>query len=129
MVGGIIVAVATLTAYGFLASAANSSFWYAFAYLIVAFTATVVPYKFPDIWAKGTKRRIFGIPDMTLVGALGVIGMFWILALSTYGISLLAWNVSILWMLLGVLVFVYFVVKNEKRGIKITQIYGEVPPP
>ena len=66
---------------------------------------------------------------MTLVGALGVIGMFWILALSTVGISLLAWNVSILWMLLGVFVFVYFVVKNEKRGIKMTQIFGEIPPP
>ncbi|MGP8069590.1 MAG: APC family permease [Candidatus Bathyarchaeia archaeon] len=129
MIGGIIVAVVDLTSYGYLASAANTSFWYAFAYLIVAFTAVVVPYKFPDIWGKGTKRRIFGIPDMTLVGALGVIGMFWILALSTVGISLLAWNVSILWMLLGVFVFVYFVVKNEKRGIKMTQIFGEIPPP
>jgi hypothetical protein len=32
-------------------------------------------------------------------------------------------------MLLGVVVFVIFVAKNEKRGIKITQIFGEIPPP
>jgi len=129
MIGGIIVALLTLTAYGFLASAANSSFWYAFAYLIVAFTATVLPYKRPDIWEKGMKTKVFGIPVMSLVGALGVIGMFWILALSTVGISLLAWNVSVLWMGIGVLVFAFYVVKNEKRGIKLTQIYGEIPPP
>jgi hypothetical protein len=55
--------------------------------------------------------------------------MFWILALSTVGISLLAWNVSVLWMLVGVLVFVFFLAKNEKRGIKMTAIYGEIPPP
>jgi len=27
------------------------------------------------------------------------------------------------------LVFVYFVAKNERRGIKMTQIFGEIPPP
>ena len=129
MIGGIVVALLTLTAYGFLASAANSSFWYAFAYLIVAFTAVVLPYKRPDIWEKGSKAKVWGIPVMSLVGAFGVIGMFWILALSTVGISLLAWNVSVLWMLIGVLVFVYYVAKNERRGIKMTAIYGEIPPP
>ena len=129
MIGGIIVALLTLTAYGFLAAAANSSFWYAFAYLIVAFTATVLPYKRPDIWEKGLKTKVFGIPVMSLVGACGVVGMFWILALSTVGISLLAWNVSVLWMLIGVFVFVFFVAKNERRGIKMMQIFGEIPPP
>ena len=129
MIGGIIVALLTLTSYGFLASAANSSFWYAFAYLVVAFTAVVLPYKRPDVWEKGMKTKVLGMPVMSLVGALGVIGMFWILALSTVGISLLAWNVSVLWMGVGVLVFALYVVKNEKRGIKLTQIYGEIPPP
>jgi APA family basic amino acid/polyamine antiporter len=129
MVGGVIVSITMFTSYGYLASAANTSFWYAFAYLMVAFTAVVLPYKRPDIWEKGTKRKILGFPEMTLVGVLAVIGMFWILALSTVGISLLAWNVSILWMLVGVLVFAYFIRKNEKRGIKMTQIFGEIPPP
>jgi len=129
MIGGLIVALLTLTSYGFLASAANSSFWYAFAYLIVAFTAVVLPFKRPDIWEKGTKIKVFGLPVITVVGALGVIGMFWILALSTIGFSILAWNVSVLWMLVGVLVFVYFLAKNERRGIKLMQIYGEIPPP
>lgn len=129
MIGGVIVAVTMFTSYGFLASASNTSFWYAFAYLIVAFCAIVVPYKRKDIWEKGVRRRILGIPEMTLIGGLGAIGMLWILSLSTIGISLLAWNVSVLWMLVGVLIFVYFVRKNEKRGINMAQIYAEIPPP
>jgi len=129
MIAAAIVALLMFTAYGYLASAANSSFWFAFVYVMVAFSAIVLPYKRRDVWEKGTKRRIFGIPDTTFVGALAAIGMLWILALSTIGISLIAWNVSILWMLIGVLIFVYFAAKNERRGINITQIYGEIPPP
>jgi amino acid transporter len=129
MIGGIIVAALMFTDYGFLASAANTSFWYAFAYMIVAFAAIVVPYKRKDIWEKGVKRRILGLPEMTLIGSLATIGMLWIVTLSTIGISLLAWNVSVLWMLVGVLIFIYYVRKNEIRGINVAQIYGEIPPP
>lgn len=129
MIGAVIVAIVMFTSYGFLASASNTSFWYAFMYMIVAFCAIVVPYKRKDIWEKGVRRRILGIPEMTLIGGLAAIGMLWILTLSTIGISLMAWNVSVLWMAVGVLIFVYFVRKNEKRGINITQIYGEIPPP
>ena len=129
MIGGIIVAALMFTEYGYLASAANSSFWYAFMYMIVAFAAIVVPYKRKDIWEKGIKRRILGFPELTLIGALAAIGMLWILSLSTIGISLLAWNVSTLWMLIGVLIFIYFVRVHEKRGINVSQIYGEIPPP
>jgi hypothetical protein len=32
-------------------------------------------------------------------------------------------------MMIGVFIFVYFAVKNERRGVNITQIYGEIPPP
>jgi len=129
MIAAIIVALTFFTTLGYLASAANSSFWFAFVYVMVAFCAIVLPYKRRDIWEKGTHRRIFGIPDTTFFGALAAIGMLWILTLSTIGISLVGWDVSILWMAIGVLVFVYFAAKNERRGINITQIYGEIPPP
>jgi amino acid transporter len=129
IIGAVIVAILMFTDWGFLASAANTTFWWAFMYMIVAFCAIVVPYKRKDIWERSIKRRIFGIPDMTLIGGLAAIGMVWILALSTMGISILAWNVSVLWMLVGVLIFAYYVRKNEKRGINFSQIYAEIPPP
>jgi amino acid transporter len=129
MIAAAIVSLTMFTSLGYLASAANSSFWFAFVYVMVAFCAIVLPYKRRDVWEKGTKRKIFGIPDTTFVGALAAIGTLWILTLSTIGINLLAWDVSMLWMLIGILIFVYFAAKNEKRGINITQIYGEIPPP
>jgi amino acid transporter len=129
MIAASIVALTDFSAYGYLISAYNASFWFALVYLFVAFAAIVLPYKRRDVWEKGTKRKIFGIPDTTLVGALAAIGMFWILGLSTIGWSLLSWNITVLWMLIGILTFVYFTAKNERRGINITQIYGEIPPP
>jgi APA family basic amino acid/polyamine antiporter len=129
MIGAIIVAALMFTDYGYLASAANTTFFYAFAYMIVAFAAIVVPFKRKDIWERGVKRTILGIPEMTLIGGLAAVGMLWILSLSTIGISLEAWNVSVLWMLVGVLIFIYYVRVNGKRGINIAQIFGEIPPP
>jgi amino acid transporter len=129
MIAAAIVSLTMFTSLGYLASAANSSFWFAFVYVMVAFAAIVLPYKRRDVWEKGTKRRIFGIPDTTLIGAFAAIGMLWILTLSTIGITLLGWDVSILWMLVGVLIFVYYAAKNERRGINIKDIYGEIPPP
>jgi len=98
-------------------------------YLIYSAAAIALPCKRSDIWEKGIKRRIFGIPDRTIVGALSAAGMLWLLALSTIAISLVAWNVTTLWMLLGVLIFVYYVHKNWKPGSNIADIYREVPPP
>ena len=129
MIAASIIALFVLTSFGYLVAAANSTFWFAFVYVMVAFCANVLPYKRRDVWEKGTKRRIFGIPDTTFVGALAAIGMLWILTLSTIGFSLVAWDTSILWMAIGVVIFVYYAARNERRGINITQIYGEIPPP
>jgi len=129
MVAASIVALTDFTAFGYLASAANASFWFAWVYIFVAFAAIVLPFKRRDVWEKGTKRTIFGIPDTTFVGALAAIGMLWIFAVSTIGWVLFQWDVTILWMLIGILIFVYFAAKNQRRGINIAQIYGEIPPP
>jgi len=125
----LIWAVIMYTAFGYLVSAANTTYWTAFYYLIYSAAAIALPYKRPDIWEKGIKRRIFGIPDTTLVGALSAAGMLWLLALSSIAISLVAWNVTSLWMLIGILIFVYYVHKNWKRGINMADIYREIPPP
>jgi hypothetical protein len=55
--------------------------------------------------------------------------MFWLLFLSTISISLQAWNVSEIWVLIGVVIFIYYAAKNAKRGISVVNIFGEVPPP
>jgi amino acid transporter len=125
----IVFAFISFTYWGFLVTAANTVFWTALFYLIYSAAAIMLPYKRPDIWKKGIIKTVGGIPLVTILGALSAMGMLWLLALSTIGISLQAWNVSELWMILGIAVFVYYVRKNSKRGISVVQIFGEVPPP
>jgi len=125
----IIMAIVSFTAFGFLVSAANTVFWTAFFYLIYSAAAIMLPYKRPDIWKKGITKTVGGVPLVTILGALSAMGMLWLLALSTIGISLIGWNVSELWMIIGIAIFVYYVRKNSKRGISVVAIFGEVPPP
>lgn len=129
MLVSIIMAIVSFTVFGFLVSAANSIFWSALFYLIYSAAAIMLPYKRPDIWKKGIIKTVGGIPLVTILGALSAMGMLWLLALSTIGISLIAWNVSEIWMIVGIAIFVYYVHKNSKRGISVVDIFGEVPPP
>jgi APA family basic amino acid/polyamine antiporter len=125
----IIFAGISFTYWGYLVTAANTVFWTALFYLIYSAAAIMLPYKRPDIWDKGIIKKVGGIPLVTILGALSAMGMLWLLALSTIGISLTAWNVSEVWMILGILIFVYYTRKNSKRGISVASIFGEVPPP
>jgi APA family basic amino acid/polyamine antiporter len=129
MVLGIVFAVISFTYWGYLVSAANTAFWTALFYLIYSAAAIMLPYKRPDIWKKGIIKTVGGMPLVTILGALSAMGMLWLLALSTIGISLIAWNVSEIWMIIGIVIFVYYARKNSKRGISVTAIFGEVPPP
>jgi APA family basic amino acid/polyamine antiporter len=125
----IIFAIISFTFWGFLVSAANTVFWTSLFYIAYSAAAIMLPYKRPDIWKKGIIKTVGGVPLVTILGACSMAGMLWLLALSTIGISLQAWNVSEIWMILGVIVFVYYVAKNSKRGVSVVDIFGEVPPP
>jgi amino acid transporter len=129
MLVSIVMAVVSFTMFGYLVSAANTVFWTALFYLIYSAAAIMLPYKRPDIWKKGITKTVAGIPLVTILGALSAMGMLWLLALSTIGISLQAWNVSEIWMIIGIAIFVYYAYKNSKRGISVVDIFGEVPPP
>lgn len=126
---GIIWAVISFSTYGYFVTAADLSFFFALAYFIYSLAAIALPYKRPEIWEKGVKTTIFGIPAISVIGALSAGGMLWILALSTIGISMLAWNVTVLWMLAGMIIVVYYFSRNQKRGIRIMDIFSEIPPP
>jgi len=125
----IVITYISFTVWGYLVSAANSVFMSSLYYLIYSVAAIMLPYKRPDIWKKGITRTVGGLPLVTLLGALSAIGMFWLLFLSTISISLQAWNVSEIWVLIGVVIFIYYAAKNAKRGISVVNIFGEVPPP
>jgi amino acid transporter len=126
---GCVWAAISFTSLGYLATAANLSFFFALAYFVYSLAAIALPYKRPEIYEKGVKTTIFGIPAISLIGVFSAAGMLWILALSTVGISLLAWNVTTIWMLAGFIIFIYYVQRNKKRGINVMETYSQIPPP
>jgi amino acid transporter len=115
--------------FGFLVSAANTDWWITLGYFIMAISAISLPYRRKDVWEKGVARRILGIPDVAFFGALASIGMLWLFELSAIGVSIVAWNATLVWMAIGVLIYVVLVRKLERLGINLNQVYGEVPPP
>jgi amino acid transporter len=115
--------------FGFLVSAANTDWWITLGYLIMAVSAVALPYRRKDVWEKGVAKRIFGIPDSAFFGGLATIGMLWLFELSAIGVSILAWNATLVWMAAGVLIYLFFVRKLERHGVDVKQVYGEVPPP
>jgi amino acid transporter len=125
----IIMAVVSFTLWGYLVTAAITVFWTAFFYLIYSAAAIMLPYKRPDIWNKGIVKTVGGVPLVTILGAFSAMGMLWLLLLSTIGVTLQDWNVTEVWMIIGVAIFVYYARKNSKRGISVVNIFGEVPPP
>ena len=125
----IVMAIISFTLWGYLVTAAITVFWTAFFYLMYSAAAIMLPYKRPDIWKKGIIKTVGGIPLVTILGALSAMGMLWLLLLSTIGVTLQEWNVTEIWMIVGILVFVYYARKNSKRGISVVNIFGEVPPP
>jgi amino acid transporter len=115
--------------YGYLVSAANTSFFTALYYFAFALAAIALPYKRPEIWEKGLAKKIFGLPEMTVLGAICAALMVWVMGLSAIGVNEQAWNVTEVWILIGFLVLVYYIWKNRKMGINFMDIYKEIPPP
>jgi len=115
--------------FGFLVSAANTDWWITLGYLIMAVSAISMPYKRKDVWDKGLAKKILGIPDVAFFGALAAIGMVWLFELSAIGVSILAWNATLVWMAIGIIIYVFLVQKLQGKGVNLNQVYGQVPPP
>ncbi|MHA1723194.1 MAG: APC family permease [Candidatus Baldrarchaeia archaeon] len=97
-------------------------------YLFDAMAATILPYRRPEIWEKGLKLSVAGIPLITILGFIAFVWwnyIFWFacLALDSTTIATYAG-----WLGFGLLIFVGYWVYNQKRGIDPRTIYQEIPP-
>ncbi len=121
---------AFLVAFGFdiFATAANLSFFTAFYCILFSWAAMILPYERPEIWALGLKKRILGIPEGTLIGVIGSAFLFEYWFLGCLGMSLEAIFVTILWMIAGIIIYVYYLHKNQARGVPIKETFREIPP-
>ena len=99
-----------------------------YRYLFAAMAATILPYKRPDVWEKGLRLTVAGIP---LISILGLISFAWWTYIFYYACLTLD-PITILtymfWMGLGLLIFVGFWAYNRRKGIDPRTIYQEIPP-
>ena len=97
-------------------------------YLFDALAATILPYKRPEIWEKGLKLTVAGIPLITIFGFIAFVWwsyIFWFACTYLDPVTILTYAG---WMGLGLFIFVGYWVYNQKRGIDPRTIYQEIPP-
>jgi len=91
--------------------------------------AALTPYVRRDLYDKGLKIELAGIPLLTIVGILGFFFNFWFwLVTATWLAPTTDMATQSLWMAVGLLIFVGYYIVNIKKGIDVKTIYAEVPP-
>ena len=97
-------------------------------YLFDAMAATILPYKRPEIWEKGLRLTVAGIPLITILGFIAFVWwnyIFWFACLALDPTTIATYAV---WLGFGLFIFVAYWVYNQKRGIDPRTIYQEIPP-
>ena len=133
LLGGVIgVFLAFINELGVVGSwlaAMNTAMLYQFAVTLGCLAAVAIPYIRPDIYERGRKLEIRGIPVMSILGMIGFGFNFWYLFIAG---SWLTISRDMLlqsgWMFLGVVIFLAYYASNTKKGIDVRSIYQQVPP-
>jgi APA family basic amino acid/polyamine antiporter len=106
----------------------DATFIFIISQLLIAFAGVVLPYRRPDIWERGFKAVVAGIPLISICGALAI--FFWVWGLAVSASWLDAWAMLVLsfWVFVGSLIWFAFAERNRRIGIALQDIYGEIPP-
>jgi amino acid transporter len=106
----------------------DATFIFILSQLLIAFAGVVLPYRRPDIWERGFKAVVAGIPLISICGALAIFFWVWGLAISASWLNAWAMLYLSFWVLLGSLIWFAFAERNRRIGIALQDIYGEIPP-
>ncbi|MHA1632656.1 MAG: APC family permease [Candidatus Freyarchaeota archaeon] len=123
---GIIGVVAN--AYSWFIALVGTTVLYIFRVIFASLAATILPYKRPDIWEKGLRLTVAGIPLITIFGFISFTVwtyIFFYACLSCDPTTILTYMI---WLGLGLLIFVVYWAYNRRKGIDPRTIYQEIPP-
>jgi len=113
---------------GFIA-AMDTTMLYQVTVTFACVAAALTPYVRRDLYDKGLKIELAGIPVLTIAGILGFAFNFWFwLVAATWLSKTTDMLMQSLWMALGLTIFVAYYIVNIKKGIDVKSIYAEVPP-
>lgn len=90
--------------------------------------AAVTPYVRKDVYEKGFKIEVGGIPVLTICGVVGFGLNFYFWLVAATWLSMRDMFAQAMWMMVGAIIFVGYYVYNTKKGIDVRSIYAEVPP-
>ncbi|MHA1579378.1 MAG: APC family permease [Candidatus Freyarchaeota archaeon] len=90
--------------------------------------AILFPYIKPEIYEKGFKWQIGGIPVITLVGVIGFIATTFVIFTAIQSLSLNGLLVNLVVFGLGGLIFAAYYAHNKRIGVDMATIYAEIPP-
>ena len=100
------------------------------AYWFTAITALVFPFIRSDIWERGRKLTIAGVPVVSILGAIALFfftyQLWTAIAGMPPGLEGMWWYTIFYVGLLLIVTFYYW--QNKRKGIDVRSIYSEVPP-
>jgi len=101
-----------------------------FGYLFCAIAALIFPFVRSEVWERGRRLTIAGVPVVSILGAIAMFFFFYQFWMSISGLSPGLegmWWYTIFYTGLLLIVAAYYWY-NKKRGIDIRTLYSEIPP-
>lgn len=109
-------------------AAVDTTMLYIFAVMFGCLAAAVTPYVRREIYERSIRLEFLGVPVMTIAGVIGFAGNFLLVFVAAQAIPLRDMCVLMLWMTVGLLIFIGFYAYNLRRGVDVKTIYAEIPP-
>lgn len=102
-------------------------FW---RYFWSSWACAIMPFSRPDLFERGYTWKIAGFPVASIVGLVSAFFTAWLMFPVMMWIvsdwSYIWWNVF--WWMLSLVLFVAFYAYNQKKGIKVSELYQTIPP-
>ncbi|MGQ9719741.1 MAG: APC family permease [Candidatus Jordarchaeum sp.] len=95
---------------------------------IGAMAAILFPYIKPEIYERGLKWQLGGIPVITIVGVIAFFGTTFVIFAAIRALALQGFLLNVFVFGLGGLIFAVYYAYNRKIGVDMATIYAEIPP-
>ena len=114
---------------GWIAAALGTIALSAIAHFLQGLASFTIPFSKPAIWRSGFSYAIGGLPIMSILGLLTMCysGFFMIfytmLEADVISLAIGGWLIGI-----SLLIYLYYAWKNQKEGMPVSKLLGEIPP-
>jgi APA family basic amino acid/polyamine antiporter len=109
-------------------AAVDTTMLYIFAVMFGCMAAVVTPYVRREVYERSIMMEFLGIPVMTWAGLVGFAGNFFLVFVAARAIPNRDLFFLMLWMTIGLIIFIAYYKINIRKGVDVKTIYAEIPP-